>query len=114
MATPSTNAIFIGIKGTVVALDRATGTELWRAELKGADFVNVVVDADNLYAATKGEIFCLDPASGQIRWHNRLQGLGWGLVTIGTPYGGPVTAMEQKRRRDAQAAAAAGAAGAAG
>jgi outer membrane protein assembly factor BamB len=23
--------IFVGIKGTVVALDRASGTELWRA-----------------------------------------------------------------------------------
>lgn len=114
MATPSTNAIFVGIKGTVLALDRATGTELWRAELKGTDFVNVVVDTDSLYATTKGEIFCLDPASGHIRWHNRLQGLGWGLVTIGTPYGWQMTAIEQKRRRDAQATAAAGAAGAAG
>jgi outer membrane protein assembly factor BamB len=55
------NLIFIGIKGTVVALDRATGSEVWRSELKGKDFVNVVLQDGDLYATTKGEVFCLDP-----------------------------------------------------
>jgi hypothetical protein len=59
---PKTNLIFIGIKGTVVALDCPTGSEVWRSELKGKDFVNVVLQGGDLYATTKGEIFRLDPA----------------------------------------------------
>jgi outer membrane protein assembly factor BamB len=101
------NVIFIGIKGTVAALDRATGEGVWLTELKGSDFVNLVLDGDNLYATTKGEVFCLDPTTGAIRWHNPLKGLGWGLVTIATPSGGQVTSMAEKRRRDQAAAAAA-------
>jgi hypothetical protein len=42
--------IFIGMAGTVVALDRATGTEVWRSELKGNDFVNVALQDGDLYA----------------------------------------------------------------
>ena len=72
MAQPS--AIFIGIKGTVAAIDRATGQEVWRTELKGGDFVNAVVQDGDLYAATHGELFCLDVATGRIRWHNQLKG----------------------------------------
>jgi outer membrane protein assembly factor BamB len=37
------DAILIGIQGTVVALERATGTELWRTALKGSQFVNVTL-----------------------------------------------------------------------
>jgi outer membrane protein assembly factor BamB len=103
------NVIFVGIKGTVMALNRATGETLWMTELKGSDFVNLVIDDDNLYATTKGEIFCLDPSNGALRWHNGLSGLGWGLVTIATANGGQVISMAEKRRRD-QAAAAGGAA----
>jgi outer membrane protein assembly factor BamB len=104
------NVIFIGIKGTVVALDRATGEAVWMTELKGWDFVNLVIDGDNLYATTKGEIFCLDPRTGELRWHNRLRGLGHGLVTIATANGGQTVSMAEKRRRDQTAAAAGGAA----
>ena len=74
--------LFIGIKGTVLALDRATGREMWRTALKGAAFVNLVIQNDDLYAAAEGELYCLDPAGGQIRWHNRLKGLGYGLISI--------------------------------
>jgi hypothetical protein len=37
--------VYIGIKGSVVALNRATGDEVWATHLKGSDFVNVVVEA---------------------------------------------------------------------
>ena len=42
--------IYIGIAGTVVALDRATGAEVWRSDLKGNDFVNVALQDGDLYA----------------------------------------------------------------
>ena len=100
------NLLFIGISGTVLALDRATGEEVWRTPLKG-DFVNVVLDGGTLFAATKGELFCLDPATGSVRWQNALRGLGRGLITIAQAGGPQVLALEEKRRRDQAAAAAA-------
>lgn len=105
MAKP--NLVYLGIKGTVVALDRATGAEIWRAELKGADFVNLVIDGENLYASARGEIFCLDALSGETRWHNPLKGLGYGLIAIATPSGSAVLPAESRRRQQAAATAAA-------
>jgi len=103
--------IFAGIKGTVLALDGATGTEVWRASLKGSDFVNVALVEGDLYATTKGELFALDTATGTIKWHNPLRGLGWGIVTIATT-GQSVPAAVRRRQEQQAAAAAAGAAGA--
>jgi outer membrane protein assembly factor BamB len=103
------NVLFIGIKGCVVALDKSTGEEVWRAKLGGSDFVNLVIEDASIYAATSGEVFCLSPASGEIRWHNPLKGMGRGLVTIGLP-GEQSTALAEKWRRDQAAASAAAAA----
>ena len=36
-------AVYVGIRGTVLALDSSNGTEMWRSDLKQGDFVNVVV-----------------------------------------------------------------------
>jgi outer membrane protein assembly factor BamB len=103
-----TGLIVIGIAGTVVALDRSTGQELWRTNLKGGDFTNVVLQDGDLFATTKGELFCLDPATGSIRWQNPLKGLGRGLVTIASAGGQQTVLMREKRQRDEAAAAAAG------
>ena len=103
------SAIFIGIRGKVVALDRETGQQLWKAELKGSDFVNVMLDVDRVIAATKGEVFCLDAATGQLWWRNELPGEGRGLVTIATAFGS-ASAMPpflEKQRRDEAASTAA-------
>ncbi len=108
-----TSVIFIGIKGSALALDRATGQEVWRTKLKG-DFVNVVLLVGDLYAATSGELFCLDPASGQVRWHNPLKAMGHGLITIASSGGQQAVVMREKRQQDEAAAAAAGGAVAAG
>jgi outer membrane protein assembly factor BamB len=103
-----TGLIVIGIAGTVVALDRSTGQELWRTSLEGGDFTNVVLQDGDLFATTKGELFCLDPATGSIRWQNPLKGLGRGLVTIASAGGQQTVLMREKRQRDEAAAAAAG------
>ena len=102
--------IFIGIAGSVVALDDSTGQEVWRTPLKGSDFVNVALHNGSLYATAKGELFCLDVVTGRIRWQNPLQGLGRGLVTIATADGQQTTVMREKRQRDEAASAAASAA----
>src|SRR5437879_12152052 len=74
--------IYIGLKGAVLALDRDSGQIVWRTELKGIDFVNVVLQNGDLFAASRGELYRLNPATGDIIWRNTLSGLGWGIVTM--------------------------------
>lgn len=109
MATQNANLLVAGVKGTVLAINRTTGEEVWRTPLKGSDFVNLVIDNENIYASTKGEIFCLNAATGELRWHNKLSGLGFGLVTIATPSAGLIAPISEKRRREQAAVAAAAA-----
>ena len=73
-------------------------------------FVNIVLDGENLYAATAGEIFCLDPATGDARWHNPLKGFGLGLVSIAAENGSSNALpplLAEKKRQDEQASASA-------
>ena len=106
----TTDLVFIGIKGSVVALDRATGQQVWATHLKGSDFVNVVVQNRAVLASCYGEIFCLDLLTGNALWHNPLKGFGTGLATIATEHNpGTINApvLSEKQRRDAAASAAA-------
>jgi len=111
MNTMQTSAlIFVGIRGSVVALDRATGEQVWASHLKGSDFVNVFVEGGQVFATCYGEVFCLDARTGIAMWHNRLKGLGTGLATLATDGQGGrgiAPALAEKRRRDEAAAAAA-------
>jgi outer membrane protein assembly factor BamB len=98
------NLIFIGIYGYALALDRATGEEVWRTSLKGSDFVTVALSGRDLLAASRGRLYCLEAASGTVRWQNDLKGLGYGLVSIA---GADIAAVaEIERRREAASAAA--------
>ena len=101
----SHDTIFVGVKGTVVAIDRATGETQWSTELKGSDFVNVTLQDGDLFASCRGRLYRLDPSTGAVQWCNELPGLGWGIVTIAGA--AQVAPGEEKRRRDAQRAAAA-------
>ena len=92
----------MGVKGKAIALDRASGQEVWRTELKGGAFVNLVLDGGDLFATASGEIFCLDPASGRIRWNNPLRGMGWGLVTVATSAPSSAVTMAQLRIQEEQ------------
>jgi len=101
------NSIFLGVHGEVVALDRATGQELWSTKLGGSDFVNLLLDQDRIIATTKGEVFCVDAATGQLLWRNQLPGMGLGLIGIATSSGStPIGPSSQKRRQDEAAATA--------
>jgi len=101
------SAIYLGVKGSVVALDRATGQQLWITKLKRSDFVNVVLDQGLIVATASGEVFALDPETGAIRWHNNLPGLGYGLVTVATPGANSIAPFRSKQEHDEAAAAAA-------
>lgn len=106
--------IYLGVKGSVMALNSANGRQLWATSLKGSEFVNIVLEGNNLYATTRGEIFCLDSHTGIIRWSNPLKGYGWGLVSIaGDGISQNLSALSaEKQRRDQQAAASSSAASA--
>ena len=104
----ASSAIFLGVNGNVICVDRTTGEIVWAADLKGTDFVNLVLDGDLLIATTRGEAYGLDPVTGEIRWHNELKGQGRGLVTIASGAGVALSMpLAEKRRRDQQAASAA-------
>jgi hypothetical protein len=108
--------IFVGIAGSVVALNRLTGQQVWATHLKGTQFVNVVLQDGKILATTSGEAFCLDGVAGKLLWHNPLKGYGRGLASMASlhqPGGTSVALSAEKRRQDEQAAAAAAAASAA-
>jgi outer membrane protein assembly factor BamB len=107
---------YVGIKNSVVALDARTGAEVWRAQLRGSDFVTVLWDGEALIVANSGEVWRLDPESGAMIWHNGLKGFGRGVVSLASNRRATSTsdidAMAAKRRRDQAAAAVAVSAGA--
>jgi outer membrane protein assembly factor BamB len=106
----TSDLVFIGIKGSVVALNRATGGQVWATHLRGSGFVNVVLQNEAVLASCDGEMFCLDPLTGNARWHNPLTGFGMGLATIATelnPGSGNAPVLAEKRRRDEEADSAA-------
>ena len=100
------DAIYIGIRGTVLALDSSTGAEIWKTELKGSSFVNVTLQDGKILAATKGELFCLDSTTGTTLWKNELTGLGLGFVTIAGAAQTPAMAALRQQQSDGAAAAA--------
>jgi outer membrane protein assembly factor BamB len=110
VAQQGSSMIFVGIHGTVLALEASRGAEVWRTRLGGSHFVNVVVDGDAVYAGTQGKLFCLSAASGTIRWENQLKGLGMGLVTIGVAGQSTLPAAKAQMEADAATSAAATAA----
>jgi outer membrane protein assembly factor BamB len=101
MARLQAGFVYVGIKTSVLALDRKTGEIAWMVKLpvkyggsSVSGLANVWCDTDALFASCAGEIFCLDPKSGAIVWHNLLKKMGTGFVSIATEgSSGPRTAI---------------------
>lgn len=74
--------VYVGIMGSIVALDRTTGSERWRTKLRGSQCVLFSLDGPGIYAIANGVAYCVDAATGAILWTNPLKGLGLGLATI--------------------------------
>jgi outer membrane protein assembly factor BamB len=108
VSEPDNHLVFIGVRGSVIALDRSTGEQVWHTRLKGGGFVNLVLDHRDLLATTKGEVFCLDPATGHIQWNNPLSGMGFGLVTIASSDGSSTATIQAQKLRDEAAEVSAG------
>src|SRR5438132_1203737 len=99
------NTIYIGIKGHVVAVDRTTGSELWRTHLAGSTYVTVYTDGGGLFAGTRGRLYCLDRTTGSILWTNELSGLGYNMITFS---GSTIAAAAAERDERRETAAAVG------
>jgi outer membrane protein assembly factor BamB len=93
--------LFLGVGGHVVAIDPATGDEIWRTRLRSTTVTTVWSDGKRVYGGAQGELFGLDAASGNLLWHNKLKGLGMGIVAF------PGSSLEAAAAAAAQAAAAA-------
>lgn len=111
--SPATN-IYIGIKSSVVALNRKTGALVWATQLparykSSASLVNVFRDAEGLFASCAGELFALNPSDGSVLWHEPLKGFGMGFVTVASDLGSTTSAGAVAAAVQAQAAAAAAA-----
>jgi len=91
--------LYIGIKGHVVAIDRATGGEIWRRHLAGASYVTVHAGAGAVYAGARGTLFCLDPTTGSVIWTNNLRGLGYNLIMFsGSDVASAISQLSSQRR----------------
>jgi outer membrane protein assembly factor BamB len=104
--------LYVGIKGTVLALRKHDGVIAWSTKLyRGSSFVPIIQEGDRLYAASGGEVTCLDAATGTVLWNNPLKGYGTSYAALaGAGFPISAAALEQA----AHAAAAAGAIAAAG
>lgn len=109
----SSNIIYIGVKGHVVAVDKSTGATLWQTKLKsgmasGAAFVTLLVQEGRVFAHTYGEVFCLDRDTGAILWKNELSGLGYDIATLASDGAGsgsmPLSAAMKKNAEDSASA----------
>jgi outer membrane protein assembly factor BamB len=79
--------VYLGIKHSVVALDRETGREVWRTKLPSAgQIVTVLCDGRNVFAGSSGKFYCLS-LDGALLWQNELPGLGYGLICTALPNG---------------------------
>src|SRR5262245_43995 len=110
----SSDALFVGLNGHVVAFSKREGTQLWKTELKrgfsaaGQSFVTVLSDGERVYAHTYGHLFCLDAATGQQLWSNELAGLGYNvsmLAVVGMSSSSQAAPLEQERQTGAASGA---------
>jgi hypothetical protein len=95
--------VYVGIRGSVLALEKVSGSRAWETKLKGGAFVTILVDGPRIFAGTQGEIFCLDAANGKVLWHDGLKGYGFGLLSLATEHGSAPPAElvgeDESRRR---------------
>jgi outer membrane protein assembly factor BamB len=82
----STEILYLGVRGTVAALDPVSGRTLWQTRLVGkfnsAQFVTLLVRHGYVYAHTGGKAYCVDAKNGRILWCNELPGLGYGIASL--------------------------------
>lgn len=70
---PVAGVLVAGMKGCVIALDRALGRERWRTRIETGDALVAIARMDHLVlAAGRERLACLGLADGTLVWHTRL------------------------------------------
>ena len=103
----TSDTVFVGVKGHVVAFSKSDGRQLWKTKLRsgltvaGDRFVTVLAEPERVYAHTYGELFCLNAWTGEQLWSNELAGLGYDiamLAVVGASSPELAALIEQKRK----------------
>ena len=111
----TSDALFVGLNGHVIAFSKRDGTQLWKTELKAgfqvvdASLVTVLADGERVYVHTLGNLFCLDAGTGQQLWTSKLAGLGYDVATlavVGMSSSSQAAFFEQRHRSGADSGAA--------
>ncbi|HTI68956.1 MAG TPA: PQQ-binding-like beta-propeller repeat protein [Candidatus Limnocylindria bacterium] len=86
--------LYVGMAGSVVALEKSTGQTLWRRNLKSSGAVLILVEGNVIYASTCGHLFAINATTGEPLWQNEMRGCGFGMATLATQ-SSPGTASQQ-------------------
>src|SRR5690606_38688884 len=71
MGTPAIedNRYYVGNeKGTLLALDIESGKEIWKTQLFGGIYHNILIVGENLFVDFSEGIACIDKKSGKQKW----------------------------------------------
>ena len=102
----TSDLLFVGFNGRVIALDRADGSVVWKWKPSqkgmGNGMVTLLPDGDRLFATIMGYTWALDPVDGRELWYQPLKGEGSGIPTLAT-----MRAASDSSRAAAAAAASA-------
>ena len=75
--------VFVGFNSRAAALHRKTGEIAWQWKSpKGAGFVALMLDGEQLIASVHGYTYCLDATTGTQLWMNPMNGFGYGVPCL--------------------------------
>jgi hypothetical protein len=94
--------LYVGIKGRVLALNRASGEIVWEGRMTGGQMVTLLVDGDQVFATASGEVFAFNAITGEMLWHNSLPGMGLNLASLATTAGSSSALLQQARLKQQQ------------
>lgn len=101
--------LYVGVGGRVICLRKCDGKEIWRTRLpKRSDITTILVEKEEVFAASSGTVFALSSKTGDIQWQRPLKAGGRVCILGNEAQAGVAAAIQA-----AQAAAASGAAAAA-
>ena len=100
------NYVFMGMNGSVCAVDRDSGRLIWQwqSPKPRRGFVSIFLDEDRLMAGLSGYLYCLDAASGRVLWENPLKGFGYGNFSFASVRGqsGVYAAVQEEEDEEAR------------
>lgn len=71
-ASVATSLVYVGTRGTVVALHGGTGGMAWQVDIPGgSDNVTLLLDGARLFAVCHRAVACVDSIDGRLLWSRR-------------------------------------------